>query len=88
MHSWSIFATHMSYMHTWTHKIHHGLNLGKVTTFSHIVFFVIRHKDYIQMSFCPKTPKLKILKFPKLNFLAFWRVIIFYVDLQLKQGLK
>jgi len=40
-------------MQTWTHKIHHGLNLGEATTFPLIVYFVPGHKTNTQMSFCP-----------------------------------
>jgi hypothetical protein len=41
-----------------------------------------------QMSFCPKTPKLGVLKFLKLGLLRLWRPIIFCVDLQLRWSMK
>ncbi len=40
-----------------------------------------------QMSF-PRTPKLGILKFPKLRFLQLWKPIIFCSNVWLKWGLK
>jgi hypothetical protein len=39
-------------------KIHHGLDLGEATTFLLIVFFMPGHGANIEMSFCPRTPKL------------------------------
>jgi hypothetical protein len=39
-----------------------------------------------KMSFCPGTPKLRILIFPKLGLLSLWRPITFCVDLQLRWG--
>jgi hypothetical protein len=88
VHSWSLFGAWMSFRKTWTHKTHHSLNLGEDTTFSFIVFFVLGHRAYTQMSFCPKTPKLGVLNFLKLGFMQFWRLIISCVDLQLRWSLK
>jgi hypothetical protein len=48
----------MSHEHTWTRKIHHGLNLGEATTFLLIVFYVPSHRAYIQMPFCPESPEI------------------------------
>ncbi len=63
MHSWSTFGARAHHEHTQIHKIcktHHGPNLEEATTFPLIIFFVINHGDYIQMSFCPRIPKLGI----------------------------
>ncbi len=76
VHSWSTFGAWTNHMHIWTHKTHHGPNLGKATTFPLIVFFVISHRGCIQMSFCPRTPNLGVPKFPKLELLTFWRAIL------------
>jgi hypothetical protein len=67
MCSWSTFGARTSHGHTWTHKIHHGLDLGKASSFPFIIFFVISHGGYIQMSFCLGIPKLRISKFLKLG---------------------
>jgi len=75
MHSWNTFGAWMSHMHTRTHKVHHGLDLGEATTFPFIILFVISHGGYIQMSFCPRTSKLRVSKSPKLGLLAHWRAI-------------
>jgi hypothetical protein len=75
MHSWNTFGAWMSHGHTWTHKVHHGLDLGEATTFPFIILFVISHGGYIQMPFCPRISKLKVSKFPKLGLLALWRAI-------------
>jgi hypothetical protein len=88
VHGWSIFGVQTRHEHTWTHKTHHGLDLGEATTFPLIVFSVISHGGYIQTSFCPKIPKLGVLKFPKLRFPAFWRAITSCEDLWLRWGLK
>jgi hypothetical protein len=48
----------MNHKQTQTHKTHHNLDLGEVTTFPLIVLFVHGHGGNIQMSFCPWTPKI------------------------------
>jgi hypothetical protein len=53
-----------------------------------LVFFVPGHGGYTQMSFCPGTPKLEVLKFSKLGLLQLWRPIIFCTHLRLGQCLK
>jgi hypothetical protein len=40
-------------MHIQTHKIHQELDLEEATTFPLIMFSMINHKGYIQMSFRP-----------------------------------
>jgi hypothetical protein len=94
MHGWSTFGAWMShehtlthkthYKHTWTHKIHHGPNLGEATTFPLIVFSIIIHGGCIQMSFCPRTPNLGVLKFPKLGLLTHWMAITSCADIRLR----
>ncbi len=73
----------MNQWQTRSHKTHHGPDLGEATTFPLIVFFVLNHEACTQMSFCPKTFKLGVLKFPKLGLLQLWRLITFYTCLQL-----
>jgi hypothetical protein len=51
MHSCSILGAWTSHEHTWTHKTHHGLNLEETTTFPFIVFSMLGHKAYTQISF-------------------------------------
>jgi hypothetical protein len=87
-HNWSIFGARTSHGQTQTHKTHHGLNLGEATTFPLIIFSMPDHGAYTQMSFCPKTPKLGISKFPKLKFLQLWRPITFSANPGLSWGLK
>jgi hypothetical protein len=71
MCSWSTFGARTSHEHTWMSKTHHGLDLGETITFPIIVFFVISHRGYIQMSFCPRTPNLGVPKISKLGLLTF-----------------
>jgi hypothetical protein len=73
---------------TRTHKIHHDSDLRETTTFPLIVFSVPNHGTSTQMSFCPKTPKFKVLKFSKLGFSQLWRPITSCANLQLRWGLK
>jgi hypothetical protein len=54
---WSTFGARTSHERLWTHKTHHGLDWGEATTFPHIVYFAPLRKGYIQMAFCPGTPK-------------------------------
>jgi hypothetical protein len=49
-----------------------------------IVFFVISHGGYIQMSFFPKTPKLGVSKFPKLGLPTLWKAINSCADIRLR----
>jgi hypothetical protein len=84
----NIFGAQMNHEHTQTHETHHSLDLGEATTFPLIVFFVLGHRAYTQMSFFPRTPKLGIPKFPKWRLLWLWRPITFCADLWLKWGLK
>ncbi len=84
MHSWNTFGARTNHEHTWIHKTHHDLNLGEAITFPFIVLFVISHMDYIQMSFCPRIPKLRMSKFSKSGLLKLWKAITSYVDLRLK----
>jgi hypothetical protein len=77
MHSWNIFGAWMSHKHTRTHKTHHSPNVGEATTFPLIVFFMISHRGYIQMSFC-----LKIRIFVTLE------AHNFFSNLWLRWGLK
>jgi hypothetical protein len=57
VHSWNIFGVRTNHKQTWTHKTHHGPNLGEATTFPLIVYYVPNHETSTQMSFCPRTPK-------------------------------
>jgi hypothetical protein len=59
MHNWSIFGARTNHEQTHIHNIHHGLDLGEVTTFPLIVFYVPGHGAYIQMSFYLKIPELE-----------------------------
>ncbi len=42
---------------TWTHKTHHGADLGEATTFPLIVYSMPLHGGHIQMTFCLGTSK-------------------------------
>ncbi len=88
MRGWNTFVAQTNHGHTWIHKTHHNLDLGEATTFFLIIFFMINHEGCIQMSSCPKTPKLGVSKLLKLGLLTLWKAIISYEDLQLKWGLK
>jgi hypothetical protein len=78
--------SHLNPLRSW--ECVNGSVLEETTTFSLTVLFMISHKGYIQMSFCPRTPKFGVLKFLKLCFLTFWKAITSFEDLWLKWGLK
>jgi hypothetical protein len=59
MPSLSTFGVRTSHRPTWTHKIHHGLDLGEAITFPLVVYYVPLHKAHIQMAF--ESLKLGIL---------------------------
>jgi len=78
----------MNCMQTQIHKIHHDLNLGEATTLPLLVLSMPSYRACTQMSFCPKTPKLGVLKFPKLGFTWLWMPITFCANLWLRWGMK
>jgi hypothetical protein len=84
MHSWITFGARMNHEHTRIHETHHSLDQGEAITFPLIIFFVPSHGGYIQMSFCPGTIKLGVLKFSKLGLSKLWKPITFCEDLQLR----
>jgi hypothetical protein len=86
--SYNIFGAWTNHEHTHIHKPHHGLDLGGAITFPLILFFMPRHRAYIQMSFCPRILKLRVLKLLKLGLLWLWRTINFCAGLQLRWCLK
>ncbi len=88
MHSWSTFGARTNHRQTWIHKNHHNPDLGETTTFPLIVFYMLGHEASTQMSFCPETFKLGVLKFSKFGFLQLWRPITSCADLRLRWGLK
>jgi hypothetical protein len=51
VHGWSNFGTRIHHKHTHTHNTHHGQDFGKDTTFLLIIFYVLGHGAYTQMSF-------------------------------------
>jgi hypothetical protein len=77
------FGARMSHGRLWTHKTHHGLNLGETTTFPLIVYFALLLEAHIQMVFYPGTPILPRLEFPRLC-----GAITLCADLWLEWGLK
>jgi hypothetical protein len=57
VHNLSAFGVRTNHEKTWTHKTHHGPDLGEVTTFPLILYFVLGHGTITQMTFCPESPK-------------------------------
>jgi len=86
--NWNTFDAQMRHGQTWIHKIHHGPDLGEAITFPLIIFYVLCHMAYTQMSFCPGIPKLRVLKFSKLGLLQLWRPITSCENLWLKWDQK
>jgi hypothetical protein len=64
------------------------LDLGEATTFPLIIFFMPSHGAYTQMSFCPKTPKLGVFKFPKLGLLVILKALNFLCKLSIEMRVK
>jgi hypothetical protein len=78
----------MNHGQTRIHKTHHGPALGEATIFPLIVFSILGHGAYTEMSFCFRTPNLGVLKFLKLGLSQLWGPITLCADLWLKWGLK
>jgi hypothetical protein len=53
----NIFGAQMNHEQIWTHKTHHGPNLGETITFPLRVYFVSGYRNNTQMSFCLETPR-------------------------------
>ncbi len=69
---------------TWTHKIHHGPDLGEATTFPLIVYFVPLHGTHIQMAFCPKTAPYGSPEIAKVGTSQLWGAITLRANLELR----
>jgi hypothetical protein len=78
----------MNHEQTWTHKTHHGLDLGEAITFPLILYFVPLHEAHIQMAFFPQDSQMGVLKFLKLGLPQLWVFITLCADLGLKWSLK
>jgi hypothetical protein len=55
MRNWNTLGAQISHEQTWTHKTHHGFDLGEATIFPFIIFYVFGHRACTQMSFCLET---------------------------------
>ncbi len=83
MHYWSTFGARTSHGQIWTHKTHHGPDLGEATTFPLIIYSAPLREARIQMVFCFET-----LILPKLQLLWLCGGIPLCEDLQSGWGLK
>jgi hypothetical protein len=88
VHNSSTFSAQTNHGQTQTHTTHHNSDLRETTTFPLKVFFMPTHGANTQMSFCPKTFKLGISKFPKLGLSQLWKPITSFGDLWMRWGLK
>jgi hypothetical protein len=71
MHSLNTFGARTKHVQTWTHKTHHGPDLGKAITFPLIVYSVPLHEGHIQMAFFLGTPKWESRNFQTWDFRNF-----------------
>ncbi len=68
VHDLSTFGARTSHKQTWTHKTHHDPDLGEITTFPLIVYYVPLHEAHIQMAFLSQDSQVRVPKFPNLGF--------------------
>jgi len=73
---------------TWTHKTHHGPDLGEATTFPLIVYSRPFHGAHIQMAFLSRDSRVGVPKSRQLGLLGLWSPITLRADLGSKCGLK
>ncbi len=88
MCSCNTFGARTNHGQTQTHKTHHDLDLGEK---HHLPFYSILYASPWGLhpnSFCPRTPKLGVLKFLKLGLPRLWRPITSYENFRLRWGLK
>jgi len=62
-----LFGVGASHGRPWIHLIHHGPDSGEATTFPHIVFSALLHRNHIRMTFFPGTPKEESRNCPGLD---------------------
>jgi len=77
----------MNHGQTWTHKTHHGLNLGKPPPSPYNILCAWSQDEHPNV-ILSRDFQLGVLKFPKLELPRFWRPISLCADLQLRWGLK
>jgi hypothetical protein len=70
--SCNICGAWMNHMHTRIHKIHHSLDLGEATAFPLIVFSLVHHESYTQMTFFLRLLSQKSHNFLKSELLPRW----------------
>ncbi len=73
---------------TWTHKTHHGPDLGEATTFPFIVYSAALHGAHIQMAFLSRDSRVGVPKSRQLGLSRLWSPITLRADLGSKCGLK
>jgi hypothetical protein len=56
MHSWNTFGAKTNHGQPWTHKIHHGPNLGEVTTFPLYYIMCLATIPTSKWHFIPELP--------------------------------
>jgi hypothetical protein len=88
MHSWSTFGDRMSHMQTWTHKTHHGPNLGRSHHLPPYSILCASPRGPHPNDILSRDSQMWIPKLPKLKLPRFWGPITLHVDLWLRWGLK
>ncbi len=88
MHSWNTFNARTNHGQTWTHKIHHGLDLGEATTFPLIVYYVFFSWSPHPNGILSWDSQVGVSKFSQLGLPWLCKPITLHVDLRLKWGLK
>jgi hypothetical protein len=51
----NIFGAQTNHEQIWTHKTHHGLDLGEAIAFPLTLYFMSGYRNNTHMSFCPET---------------------------------
>jgi hypothetical protein len=85
---WNTFGARTSHERPWTHKTHHGSDLGETTTFPHIVYFAPLCGSGIQMVFLSWDSQMGVPKSPRPEVLQLYETLTSSVDLRLGRGLN
>ncbi len=88
MHSLSTFSVRTSHGQAWTHKTHHGPDLGQATTFLPYNILCASPRGPHPNDIFSRDSQMGVSKFPKLGLPWLWGPITLCADLRLKWGLK
>jgi hypothetical protein len=84
MHKFSTFGANTSHEQIWTHKTHHGQNLGEATTFPLYNILYISSRGPHPNGILSRNSQVGVSEFPQLGFPQLWGPILLRANLRLQ----